>query len=150
MQKINFEQTDYLVGNFETAEFTTDIYLLLDGSGSMNKRTKNHIIRFCNFEKLTDPQNYYRENMLNFSWRDETEDKINANCQDKNLKNLIAIKNVRKAFDTKIVLPELEDNGKTEKDKYFVDEELEIFQQCVSKNFDFNNLNEKEKQELKS
>jgi len=150
IEETHLEQTDYPVENFETSEFTNDIYPLLDGSGFIKKRTKNRIIRFCNYGKLTDPQNYYRENvMLYFPWRDEKEDIINADCQEKYLKNLIAIENVRKAFDKKIVLPEPElgNNEKTEKkgDKYFVDEEFEIFQQCNSENFDFNNLDEKDK-----
>lgn len=50
---------------------------LLDGSGTVHKRTIRKIIRFRHYGKQADPTNYFREQLMLFvPWRDEKKDLI--------------------------------------------------------------------------
>jgi hypothetical protein len=58
--------------------------LPLKGSGYITKRIRPMIIRYRRFGKETDPPNYYREQvMLYTAWRNEQEELLDVNCEDK-------------------------------------------------------------------
>ena len=87
------EENDLATLESETLKFLP----LKDNSGFVSMRRKRKVIRYCNFNKITEEMNYYREQLLLFtSWR--TEPVLGSDRQDQYNRNLEQVLKNRKNY----------------------------------------------------
>lgn len=73
---------------------------LLNKKGYIHRRKLNKVIRYRNYSKNSDPENFYRENiMLFFPWRNETLDILDKDVESLYTKNYDTISNNSQKFN---------------------------------------------------
>ncbi|KAK7573658.1 hypothetical protein V9T40_004699 [Parthenolecanium corni] len=78
---------------------TRRVLNLKDGSGSLVERQQPRIIRYVNYHKEKDEDNFYREQLMLFNpWRDENKEILNVDLKTKYTQNETVIKQNRKEY----------------------------------------------------
>jgi nucleoside-triphosphatase THEP1 len=83
--------------NYSKSQKGSKAMQLLDAPGYIHRRSRAKIVRYRRYNEVSDPKNYYREEvMLYVPWRSEEDELLLVDIELKHKKNIVAITENRK------------------------------------------------------